>query len=149
MNSTGTYDPTPQTDAPAGVYHVEATFTNVTEVVLGGDIYFTVVDLGEGNLLLNADGGPAGVDGELLVSQEALGGDGLLDANESFTVTFDVGLASAGMTTFTVDANGEPWDWTPDADPAPAYDANDASFEFDVNAISTGGRNIFLPLLQN
>ena len=149
VNSTGTYDPTPQTDAPAGVYHVEATFTNVTEVVLGGDIYFTVVDLGEGNLLLNADGGPAGVDGELLVSQEALGGDGLLDANESFTVTFDVGLASAGMTTFTVDANGEPWDWTPDADPAPAYDANDASFEFDVNAISTGGRNIFLPLLQN
>ena len=33
-NATGAYDPTPRANAPAGVYHVEATFANVTEVAL-------------------------------------------------------------------------------------------------------------------
>ncbi len=137
-STTGTYDPTPQANAPAGVYHVEATFSNVTEVVLN-DVYFTVADLAAGNVLLNADGGPAGVGAEILVPAAALGNNGLLDANESFTIGFDVGLASAGASNLTVDANGEPWDWTPNADPAPTYDANDTSFVF---AVETSAGNV-------
>ncbi|MFZ1756487.1 MAG: hypothetical protein WBO46_27615 [Caldilineaceae bacterium] len=133
-SSTGSYDPTPQANAPAGVYHIQATFANVTEIVLN-DVYFTVANLGAGNLVLNAEGGPAGVGAEILVPATALGDNGLLDANESFTIGFDVGLAAADASDFTVDANGEPWDWTPDADPAPSYDANNASFVFAV----TGG----------
>ncbi len=140
-SSAGTYDPTPQANAPFGVYHVEATFANVTEVVLN-DVYFTVGNLGEGNLLLNANGGPAGVGSEILVPAAALGDNGFLDANETFTLTFDVGLVSAGLSDLTVDANGEPWDWTPNADPAPTYDANNASFVFAVRSES-----IFLPLI--
>lgn len=131
---TGTYDPTPQANAPAGVYHVEATFTNVTEVALN-DVYFTVADLAEGNVVLNADGGPAGVGAEVLVPVSALGDNELLDANESFTFGFDVGLANADASQLTVDANGEPWDWTPDVDPPASYDANDESFVF---AVATG-----------
>ena len=142
VSSTGSYDPTPQANAPAGVYHVEATFTNVTEVVLN-DIYFTVANLAAGNVVLNADGGPAGVGAEILVPAAALGGNGYLDANESFTIGFDVGLASAGSSGLTVDANGEPWDWTPNADPPPSYDANGTSFTFAVRA----GYFRFLPML--
>lgn len=129
LSSTGAYDPTPRANAPAGVYHVEATFANVTEVSLA-DVYFTVADLGAGNLVLNAVGGPAGVGAEIAVPEAVLGDDGLLTANESFTLGFDVGLASTVPATLTVDANGEPWDWTPHVDPPPAYDANNESFVF-------------------
>jgi len=140
-SSTSSYDPTPQANAPFGVYRVEATFVNVTEIVLN-DLYFTVAELGAGNLLLNATGGPGGVGSEVAVPVEALGDNELLDANETFTITFDVGLATAEAPTVTVDANGEPWDWTPNADPAPTYDANNASFLFTLRSES-----LFLPLI--
>jgi len=133
ISSTGSYDPTPQPNAPGGVYHVDATFKNVTEIVLN-DVYFTVTDLAAGNVVLNAYNGPGGVDAEVLVPTTALGSNGYLDPNESFTFRFDVGLASAGApSNLTVDANGEPWEWVPDVTPAPAYDANDASFVFTLN----------------
>ena len=76
-SSTGIYIATPQANAPAGVYRVTATFTNVTEVSLE-DVYFTVANLGTGNVLLNADGSPAGVGAKISVPAAALGGDGIL-----------------------------------------------------------------------
>ena len=108
------------------------------------DVYFTVADLADGNVVLNTDGGPGGVGAEVLVPDIALGDNGLLDANESFTLGFDVGLAVADSFALTVDANGEPWDWTPDADPAPSYNANDTSFVF-TNSSSNA---IFLPMMS-
>jgi hypothetical protein len=131
-SSTGTYYPTPQANAPAGVYHVEATFTNVTEVSLE-HVYFTVANLGAGNVLLNADGSPAGVGAKVSVPAAALGADGILHSSESFTFGFDVGLASAGASTLTVDANGTPHDWI-HPNPPPSYDANNASFVFALAA---------------
>ncbi len=140
-SSTGVYDPTPQANAPAGVYQVTATFENVTEVSLE-NVYFTVGNLGAGNLLLNADGSPAGVGAKRSVPAATLGADGILHTHDIFTFTFDVGLASADLSALTVDANGVPHDWIhPDA--APAYDANNASFVF---ALSTS-QTIFLPLI--
>ncbi len=129
--STTIYDPTPQANAPAGVYHVTATFTNVTEITLE-DLSFVVVNLTGGNMLLNADGGPAAVEAKISVPASALGGDGILGVNEAFTLTFDVGLATASTASFTVNANGAPVDWA-FTDPAPAGDANNASFVFPVN----------------
>ncbi|MBP7962924.1 MAG: DUF11 domain-containing protein [Caldilineaceae bacterium] len=129
--STTIYDPTPQANAPAGVYHVTATFTNVTEITLE-DLSFVVVNLTGGNMLLNADGGPAAVEAKISVPASALGGDGILGVNEAFTLTFDVGLATADTASFTVNANGAPVDWA-FTDPAPAGDANNASFIFPVN----------------
>jgi len=140
-SSTGVYDATPQANAPAGVYHVTATFENVTEVSLE-KAYFTVANLGAGNVVLNADGGPAGVGSKISIPAAALGADGILHSSESFTFTFDVGLASAGASGLTVDANGAPHDWI-HPNPAPAYDANNASFVFALNA----SRSIFLPLI--
>ncbi len=147
VSSTGIYDPTPQANAPAGVYQVEATFANVTEVQFS-DVYFTVADLAAGNLLLNADGSPAGKDGKISVPPSALGEDEILHVNESFTVTFDVGLAEVGSSLFTVDANGTPHDWTHEA-PDLSGVANEASFVFAVEAEAQAVDNtIFLPLLS-
>jgi len=140
-SATSSYDPTPQANAPAGVYQVEATFANVTEVSLE-NLYFSVADLADGNLVLNADGGPAGAGATVSVPAALLGEDGILHTNESFTIGFDVGLASADATGLTVDANGAPHDWI-HPDPAPSYDANDASFTFAVETDTS----IFLPLL--
>lgn len=140
-SSTGVYHPTPQANAPAGIYQVTATFENVTEVSLE-NVYFTVGNLGAGNLLLNADGSPVGVGAKLAVPTTALGDDGILHTHESFTFSFTVGLASADLSTLTVDANGAPHDWI-HPDPAPAYDANNAPFSF---ALSTS-QSIFLPII--
>jgi hypothetical protein len=127
IDAVGTYDPTPQTDAPAGVYHVEATFQNVTEVSFA-DAYFTVANLSLGDVLLNADAGSLGT--RVSVPADALGDDGILHMNESFTFSFAVGLADTNFADLTVDANGVPHDWV-HPDPEPSYDANNASFIFD------------------
>lgn len=140
-SSTGIYDPTPQANAPAGVYQVTATFENVTEVSLQ-NVYFTVGNLGAGNLLLNADGSPTGVGAKLSVPAATLGDDGILHTHDTFSFSFAVGLASADLSPLTVDANGVPHDWI-HPNPAPAYDANNASFSF---ALSTS-QSIFLPIV--
>jgi hypothetical protein len=137
----GLYAATPQPNAPAGVYHIDATFTNVTEVSLQ-DIYFTGADLAAGNVLLNADGSPAGQGAKLSIPNAALGEDGLLHVNESVTVRFSIGLATAAPSTFTVDANGVPHDWTHEAPPR-AGEANNASFVFSVRADNP----LYLPLV--
>lgn len=142
-SSSRSYDSTPQEGAPAGVYTIEATFTNVTEVQLS-DLYFTVANLTDGNVLLNADGGPASTDAKLSVASTDLGDDGILHVNESVTVSFEIGLAQTGSSDFTVDANGVPHDWTHEA-PELAGEANDASFDFTVDA--NAGSTIFLPFL--
>lgn len=143
QNMSGSYSVTPQTNAPAGVYTVKATFTNVTEVSLE-DVYFSVADLGMGNVVLNADGGAAGAGAIISVPDELLGADGILHTNESFTINFEVGLSEMDMSTLTIDANGTPHDWI-HPDPPPAYDAQDSSFDFIVQATNT----IFIPLVIN
>ncbi len=140
--AVGSYNVTPQANAPAGVYTLRATFTNVTEISLE-QVSFTVADLAAGNKLLDAEGGPAGVGAQLMVSPEALGGDGVLSPNESFTLTFRVGLAQAGASGLTVDALGAPLDWV-SADPEPTYDANNASFAFAVRS----SNSLFLPAVR-
>lgn len=138
---SGVYDATPQANAPAGVYHAEAIFTNVTEVQLS-DLYFTVANLAAGNVLLNADGSPAGAGAKLSVPNTTLGDDGLLHVNESVTVHFDIGLASAVTSALIVDANGVPHDWTHEAPPL-AGEANNASFILSVRADNP----LYLPLV--
>lgn len=138
---SGIYAATAQANAPAGVYHVAATFKNVTEVQLT-DLSFSVADLAAGNVLLNADGSPAGAGAKLSVPNTALGTDGLLHVNETVTVRFSVGLASANLSALTVDANGVPHDWTHEAPPL-AGQAHNASFVFTVRADNP----LYLPLV--
>lgn len=143
-SSNGSYDPTPQDNAPAGVYTIEATYTNVTEVQLS-DLYFTVANLTGSNVLLNADGSPAGNNARISVPAAALGEDELLHVNESFTISFEIGLASPpDASDFMVNANGVPHDWTHEA-PALEGEANNEAFGFTIEASTA--TTIFLPLL--
>jgi hypothetical protein len=96
-------------------------------------VYFTVGNLITGNVVLNADGSPAGVGGKISVPDAALGADGVLHSHESFTVSFEVGLASKTSSNLTINANGMPHDWI-HPNPPPSYDANNASFVFAVRA---------------
>jgi hypothetical protein len=97
--------PAPVAYAPAGVFRITGTFRNVGSLPIR-DLYFQVTTLTNGNLLLNADGGPGGVGSRLSVPAAALGSDGVLSPNEQFTVSFDIGLQNRKSFTFLVDAYG-------------------------------------------
>lgn len=141
LGSTGRYDPMPRANAPAGVYRLETTFANVTEITLE-DISFNVTNLAGGNLVLNADGGPGGLGATISILSAQLGGDGKLSPNESFSAVFEIGLKSKDTSDFTVAAEGVPHDWT-FTQPSPAYDANNTVFNFQVS----GSNSIYLPNL--
>ena len=80
----GAYDPTPVTNAPAGVYTLSATFTNRASRPLA-QLYYRIILLTGKNLVLNAHGGPAGVGG-------VVKGPTLLAPGASFTIDFVIGL---------------------------------------------------------
>ena len=106
LGSTSTaYSPTPRTNAPAGVFTINATFQNTSAESLT-TLQFKVEMLTNGNLLLNADGAPSGADAILSVPPTALGNDGILTPNESFMVTFEIGLATRQPFALFVDAYG-------------------------------------------
>jgi hypothetical protein len=90
------YNPTPVANAPAGVYTIEATFTNISATTLS-DLFFQVTTLTGDNVLLNAIGGPAGVGAQLE-------GPDSVAPGESFVVTFEIGLARRQPFSFFVDA---------------------------------------------
>jgi hypothetical protein len=100
---TTAFDPTPVLDAPAGRFTVTATFTNRGDTPLRFP-YFGVSQLTGGNLLLNADGGPAGVGATLTPKVE---GDVLAQGAE-VTAQFVIGLQKREQFTFFVNVFGEP-----------------------------------------
>ncbi len=143
------YNRTPQPKAPAGVFTIEATFTNPTEVTLD-NIYFEVAQLTGGNVLLNADGGPSGAGAVISVPNALLGDTEILDVGESLTFAFQIGLASRAAFNFFVDANGVPVDWVPNVAGAALDNVSSHSLEFDVSADDLSGNQldtIYLPVL--
>ncbi len=136
-----TYFPAQQPNASFGVSRLEATFTNVTQISLE-TISLSVTKLGAGNMLLNAQGGPAGVGGTVVIPASALGADGILDVNESFTAYFDVGLGGPDTTDLVIEAKGAPHDWRT-VESRPAYDAPDTNYAFVIRASNP----TFLPML--
>lgn len=99
------YSPVPIPYAPAGVFTIRATYRNRGDSNIS-DIYFHVVELSGGNLLLNADGEPGGTGATLTVLPSALGEDGTLTTGETFQVTFKIGMQSHSSFDFFVDAYG-------------------------------------------
>jgi hypothetical protein len=95
-------DPSPQPNAPAGVYSITGTFANNSSSPFT-NLYFIVTQLTGGNLLLNADGGPGGVGARLSVPSAALGSDGVLIPGESFSQLFRIGLQQNQAFSFRVD----------------------------------------------
>lgn len=88
------------TRAPAGVFTIDATFSNISTDSFF-DVFFEVAELTGGNEVLNADGGPGGVG-----SQVSVPGD--VDSGDTFVQTFEVGLQEASPFRFFVDAFGTP-----------------------------------------
>jgi hypothetical protein len=89
---------------PAGTMTIRATFENATDVPIAAP-FFEVAELSEGNLLLNADGGPAGVGARVKAD---VGPDELLSPGESFTTEFLIGLQRGRRFRFFVDVWGQP-----------------------------------------
>lgn len=149
-NISTSYDPTPVANAPAGVFTLSATFTNITSDTLK-NIYFEVAQLTGGNLLLNADGGPGGVSSRLSVPLDTTGQDSdlVLSPGEAFTIDFEIGLQQRRAFDFFVDAYGIVIDGV--ALTALSAD-NLASFTFEIEEAqltpSAGGdQDIYMPLI--
>ena len=96
------FDATPQLPhAPAGVFTIQATFTNQGAASIANP-FFNVVTLTRGNLLLNADDGPNGVGATVTLPPPA----DLLEPGEQVTVRFTIGLQNRQPFDFFVDGLG-------------------------------------------
>ncbi len=91
--------------APAGVFRIIAAWRNISSASFF-DMHAQVVILTGNNLLLNADDGPGGVGAIASVPDAALGADGLLTPGETFTQTYEIGLAARGRFSFFINVFG-------------------------------------------
>jgi hypothetical protein len=98
------FDSTPQPNAPAGTFVVATTFTNSSETEIGRPC-LRVTELSGGNLLLDAEEGPAGVGARVITD---VGPEGLLSPGEPFTVEFVVGLQTRDPFRFFINVLGAP-----------------------------------------
>jgi glucose/arabinose dehydrogenase len=89
--------------APAGVIRIDARLRNLSTSTIDG-VLFRVRKV-SGASLLNADGGPGGQGAILTLPAQYLG-DGLLQPDESFSVTFRIGLQRLNRLRFVLDAFG-------------------------------------------
>jgi hypothetical protein len=93
--------------APAGVFRIAATFTNLTSLAIRNP-FFRVAELSGGNLLVSGDRPPdQGMAGKGARQTPDVGLDGLLSPGESIVVEFGIGLQSRQAFTFLVDVFGE------------------------------------------
>ncbi len=92
-------------DAPAGIFTINAQLTNIGQESIR-DVALEVAKLSEHAQLLNADGGPGGVDAILSLPAEALGTDRLLTPGETITMTLEIGLQSKKAFDLEVNALG-------------------------------------------
>ena len=87
--------------APGQPFVVSATFANRSDRAIRNP-FFEIVELTGGNVLENADGGPAGTGGT--ISPDV--GDGILSPGESMTVRFVIRLESRAAFSFFVSMKG-------------------------------------------
>ena len=104
VSLTQASDPTAVPGGPAGTMTIRATFKNTSSTPIDAP-FFVVTELSEGNLLLNADGGPSGAGAQLTAD---VGPDKILSPGESFTTEFVVGLQNRRRFRFFVDVWGLP-----------------------------------------
>jgi len=94
------HDPSPDAShpelSPAGVFTIAATFTNISFDSFT-DLFFEVPTLSEGNVVLNADGGPGAVGARITVPETVNPGD-------TFTIVFKIGMQEQAPFNFFVEA---------------------------------------------
>ncbi|MBV7329306.1 ExeM/NucH family extracellular endonuclease [Chloroflexi bacterium TSY] len=127
------YVPKPIPNAPAGVVTVSVAFTNIREEPLS-NLFFVITKLTRGNLLLNADGGPAGEGATLSIPNSALGDDQLLTSGESVNVDFVIGLAKSRNFRIRVDAYGS----VHEDGAIAAASSSQPAIDFEITAVELG-----------
>ena len=100
-----TFNPAGCPSGFVGKFIFDARLTNQNNSPLSG-LMASVTALTNGNLLQNADGGPAGVGGILTIPNNGLFSDGLLTPGESVDVTFNICLRNTEPFSFFVDVSG-------------------------------------------
>ncbi|MCB0212192.1 MAG: CSLREA domain-containing protein [Anaerolineae bacterium] len=140
QGTSTSYNPTPVENAPVGVFTISAQFTNISSNSLT-NIFFKVVTLTRNNVVLNADGGPAGVGATVSVPND-------IPAGGSFTINFEIGLQTPKSFNFLVDAYGIPSDTASLSNPETSD--NSEGFTFTITEDQIEGRdnpNIYFPLI--
>jgi hypothetical protein len=102
-NVSTEFDPTAAPNGPAGTFRITAEFTNTSTQVIGHR-FAEVVELAEGNLLLNADGGAGGVGARLTIPDNSP----LLLPGATETFELIIGLQTQEPFTFLVNMLGDP-----------------------------------------
>jgi hypothetical protein len=94
--------------APAGVFAITASFTNVASMPIR-NAFFRVAELSGDNVLVNTDRQPvvAALSGRGARLTPDIGSDGVLAPGETATVEFRIGLQSRRPFTFLVNVFGE------------------------------------------
>jgi hypothetical protein len=102
------FEPGDEPYAPAGVFRIAATFTNVSPVPLRNP-FFRVAELSGGNMLVSGDRPPDLIreGGRGTRQTPDVGSDGVLLPGESVGVEFRIGLQPRGPFTFFVNVFGE------------------------------------------
>ena len=138
------FDPTPQLPhAPAGVFTIQATFTNQGAAPIVNP-FFDVTTLTRGNLLLNADSGPGDIGATLTLPPPA----DLLVPSEQMTVRFAIGLQRRQPFDFWVDAMGAVNDVQPARRALVKTSFNFSTIDlaqFGSDSLDEHGFDIFLP----
>ena len=129
------FDRTPQANAQFGVFTINAEFKNVGEQPIK-NMSFVVTELSNGNTLLNNTNGELGVGAALPVPGNDLGSDQVLAPDETFIVTFAIGVNQFRPFTLLVNAFGSigadvdavvdlGWNYLVDSDPTVTGQQND------------------------
>lgn len=145
-NITTSYNPTPVPDAPAGVYTISATFSNISATDIK-DLFFNVAELTGGNVVLNADGGAGGVGPTVSVPLEVLSDDAVLTPRESFTIDFDIGLTSLNSFDFFVDAYGVMAEEVRPVGTTSTGEKDSFQFKISEEQLQAGPSMLYLPIV--
>jgi hypothetical protein len=107
MRPTFRYTPDPAgcPEGFVGKFRFEARLTNTSAHALS-DLFAEVITMTRGNLLQNADGGPAGEGARLTVPQQDAFHDGILSPKEHMDMPFVICLAERKPFRFEVDVRG-------------------------------------------
>jgi hypothetical protein len=103
-NISSAFDPEAVPGGPAGTLRITAEFTNTSAQMIG-HLLSEVIELAEGNLLLNADRGAGGVGARLTIPDS---GNTPLLPGATETFEFIIGLQKQEAFTFFVNMLGDP-----------------------------------------
>ena len=97
------FNPTPIPNGPAGTFSITAIFTNTNNTPISiFKPFFRVIELSDGNLLLNADAGPGRAGSTLTLNLD----NDVLSPGETVTVDFEIALQEPKPFVFLVNLLG-------------------------------------------